>query len=55
MLERIYPDKSWDKQSKCLNPEHEPPKHIVLEPGTYRYECPSCGKAVEFTIPQITC
>jgi hypothetical protein len=32
MLERIDSEED-DKQSKCMNPEHEPPKHIVLKPG----------------------
>lgn len=39
----------------CFSPEHNPPSHIVLEPGTYRHTCPSCGYAVTFTVPLITC
>lgn len=38
----------------CLDPEHNPPTHIVLEPGTYKYTCPSCGKVTVFTVPLIT-
>lgn len=38
----------------CLDPEHNPPTNIVLEPGTYKYTCPSCGKVTVFTVPLIT-
>ena len=53
MLERIDDGKNWT-QKRCTHPEHEPPKHIVLESGTYRHTCPGCGKVVEFTVPLIT-
>lgn len=26
----------------CTHPEHDPPSHIVLAPGTHVYECPNC-------------
>lgn len=42
------------KENKCLNPEHNPPGHIVLEPGKYEYTCPSCGKTVVINVPLIT-
>ena len=35
----------------CLSPEHEPPKHMVFEPGTYEHECPACGRKIVFTVP----
>lgn len=35
----------------CLNPEHNPPAHIVLEPGVYEHTCPGCGHTVSFTVP----
>lgn len=34
-LERLDDEKVWIQFDHCLNPEHEPPKHIVLQPGTY--------------------
>ena len=39
----------------CLNPEHDPPSMIVLEPGTYEYTCPGCGETVTFSVPSVTC
>ncbi len=27
----------------CKHPEHDPPKHIVLDPGVYEYQCPACA------------
>ena len=36
----------------CRHPEHDPPGHIVLEPGIYTYQCPACKKAVTFTVPE---
>ena len=38
----------------CLCPEHNPPQHICLDPGTYEYTCPSCGNAVIVTVPFIS-
>lgn len=35
----------------CLNPEHNPPGNIVLEPGTYEHVCPGCGKITIFEVP----
>lgn len=28
----------------CRHPEHNPPGHIVLQPGVYEYTCPGCGR-----------
>jgi hypothetical protein len=44
-----------DAKTPCLDPEHKPPSHIVLDPGTYEYSCPSCGETIVFTVPLITC
>lgn len=35
----------------CLDPEHNPPTMIVLEPGEYEYECPRCGHKQRFIVP----
>lgn len=42
------------KEEICQSPEHDIPKHIALSPGTYEYECPSCGKKQQFIVPLIT-
>ena len=46
-------DGKWVK-NPCLCPEHNPPMHIVLEPGTYEHTCPLCGHKITFTVPRIT-
>lgn len=46
---------SGPPKSPCLSPEHNPPSHMVFEPGTYEYTCPKCGKVTIFTVPLITC
>jgi len=43
--------KKWIKK-QCMSPEHNPPMHIVLQPGTYEYVCPACGNKIKFTVPQ---
>ena len=42
------------KTGRCFSPEHNPPGHIVLSPGVYEYECPSCGKITMVNVPEIT-
>ncbi len=42
-----------DAPKVCLHLEHDPPGHIVLEPGTYRHTCPNCGKVTTFSVPHI--
>lgn len=37
----------------CISYEHDPPMHIVLQPGTYEYTCPACGRIQVFTVPCI--
>lgn len=27
----------------CSHPEHDPPQHMVLKPGTHVWICPGCG------------
>jgi hypothetical protein len=34
----------------CLSTEHNPPSHMVLQPGTYEYICPSCGRKTVFHV-----
>lgn len=48
-------EKIADAPKPCLSPEHNPPMHIVLPPGVYKYTCPSCGQSVVFTVPMVTC
>ena len=43
-----------DPPKICNDPNHDPPPHIVLENGTYEYECPSCGHKVIFTVSRPT-
>ncbi len=44
-----------DAPKPCFDSEHNPPSHIVLEPGKYEYTCPSCGKVTIFTVPAVYC
>lgn len=47
MLEKI---ESW-KKSPCTSSEHNPPKHICLKPGDYKYKCPKCQFETIIHIP----
>ena len=47
-------DEKWT-QSKCTSPEHDPPRMIVLPPGTHKYQCPQCGQIQTIVIPEIRC
>lgn len=48
-MRRIPDNWSWTgmsggaSQAPCPSDSHEPPAHVVLEPGTYEHECPQCG------------
>jgi len=54
MLEKLKNlEKIGEPEPICLDPEHDPPGSIVLDPGKYKYTCPSCGKESVFEIPQI--
>jgi hypothetical protein len=39
-----------DEEPPCRDTEHNPPSMMVLSPGTYEHECPSCGKKIVFTV-----
>lgn len=39
-----------DATRSCTAPGHDPPSHIVLEPGVYEYTCTSCGARQEFVV-----
>jgi hypothetical protein len=45
--------KIGEAKMPCIHPEHNPPTHIVLEPGLYEYECPGCGRKITFSVPAI--
>jgi hypothetical protein len=44
-----------DAKVPCLNPEHDPPMYIVLQPGTYEHTCPGCGEKIVFEVPLVIC
>lgn len=52
---RKLPEKTAEeeKMDKCFHPEHNPPMHIVLQPGEHTWKCPSCGKETTFIVPNI--
>ena len=54
MTIRKIKDYLKDAELTCQDSEHEPPKHMVFEPGEYEHECPSCRKITKFTVPLIT-
>ena len=35
----------------CRNKEHNPPMHMVYEPGIYEHVCPACGERQIFIVP----
>ena len=39
------------KNITCNHPNHDPPNMIVLEPGVYEHECPSCGNKRRIVVP----
>lgn len=47
---RRLPDPVPLVTTPCFHPEHAPPMHIVLEPGTYEHTCPGCGAATVFVV-----
>ncbi len=40
----------WEAPPPCLHPEHNPPTHMVFQPGVYEHECPGCGRTKRFTV-----
>lgn len=43
-----------DLQKPCAHPEHNPPSHIVLQPGVYEHICPGCGEKKTFEVARAT-
>jgi len=45
---------SGPKQEKrCNASDHNPPSHVILEPGQYEYTCSSCGHTTTINVPEI--
>lgn len=45
------PTKIWSRKIPlCEDPEHNPPTHMVFEPGVYEHTCPRCGAKRTFTV-----
>ena len=44
---------TW-KFQPCRDPEHNPPTHIVLPPGTYENVCSSCGFVTRFQVGAVS-
>lgn len=38
----------------CNHPEHDPPGHIVLPPGTHKWQCPNCGEVITIFVSKTT-
>jgi len=34
----------------CMNPEHNPPAHMVYRDGVYEHVCPGCGRKQVFAV-----
>jgi ribosomal protein L37AE/L43A len=45
------------KGDTCRHPDHDPPTMMVLSPGVYEHECPSCGRKIVFRVdaPTMDC
>lgn len=39
-----------DPEETCMNPEHNPPSHMIYGEGIWEHTCPGCGRSVTFTI-----
>lgn len=39
-----------DVPRPCAHPSHNPPGHMVYEPGVYEHTCPGCGKKTVFAV-----
>lgn len=35
----------------CTDQDHNPPKHLLLEPGFYEHTCPRCSRVTLFEVP----
>lgn len=40
-----------NEKRPCRDPNHHPPKHMLLTPGLYMHECPTCHNIVTFRVP----
>jgi hypothetical protein len=40
----------WARFERCLNPDHNVPNMICLQPGTYEHVCPGCHKKTVFRV-----
>ncbi len=36
----------------CNSPEHNPPGHQVLPPGSHTWQCPKCKQEITFVVPE---
>lgn len=43
-----------EDKTACMDPEHDPPTGICLDPGTYEYSCPRCRNKKIIKISRIT-
>jgi predicted RNA-binding Zn-ribbon protein involved in translation (DUF1610 family) len=50
MIKKLPDCEGWRHVKVCKNPEHNPPSHIVLEPGAYEHTCPGCGHKTVFRV-----
>lgn len=49
---------AWQPERRCRHREHNPPRMIVLEPGSHTWECPACGERQTITVaerPELEC
>jgi hypothetical protein len=37
-------------EKRCRDPEHDPPKYFVFQPGVYEHECPTCKHVHTFVV-----
>lgn len=51
----LQPEWGQPRPEPCLSPDHEFPSMVVLEPGVWEHECPSCGRKTTVTVPLVTC
>ena len=47
-------DNTEPNKGQCISPAHNPPSNIVLQPGTWEYTCPACGKTTVINVPNIS-
>lgn len=44
-----------DEPMPCLNRQHDPPGHMVYQPGTHEHTCPGCGYRQTFRVSRMVC